>query len=308
MPKTVGLIPERREILVIGRVYAYVKKEIIREMRKMSLTRYSEIVAIRTRKRIGALLELANKKTYQWAKNAIPAVYGEAKRKADVSLNILGLRPNPLYNIRKHIGSIDDSIKKTMDYMIKANGSMRNITNQYLHLMKISAQELIQIQEFEGWEEAAEQWIRDEIREGVEAGASRQVVAGQIRNYLMDEMDEDGLIKVKSRRYQPRYYAEMVARSEMRKAQSEAVINSCHQYETDLVEVSDHGTTTPVCLNYEGKIFSISGHSADYPYLDQEPPFHTNCQHFLYPTSPEAVETGPFKEYRESPWFGEGGL
>jgi len=125
MPKTVGLIPERRRILAIGRIYTYVKKEIIREMRKMSLMKYSEIAAIRTRKRIAQLLELANKKTYQWTKDAIPAAYEEAKRNADVSLDILGLRPNPLYSTRKHIGSIDDSIKKTMDYMIKANGSIR---------------------------------------------------------------------------------------------------------------------------------------------------------------------------------------
>ena len=303
MPKTVGLIPEQRRILEIGRIYAYVKKEIIREMQRISLIKYSEIAAIQTRNRIGQLLELANKKTYQWAKDAIPAAYIEAKRKAGVSLDILGLKPNPLYSARKHAGSIDDSITETMDYMIKANGSTRNITNQYLYLMRLAATELVQIQEFEGWEAEAEQWIRDEIFEGVQTGASRQVVAGQIRVYLLDQIDEDGLIEVKGRRYQSRYYSEMVARSEMRKAQSQAVINSCHQYETDLVEVSDHGTTTPVCLNYEGKIFSISGHSANYPYLDAEPPFHPNCQHFLYPTAPEAVETGPFKEYRESPWF-----
>lgn len=304
MPKTVGLIPERRRILEIGRIYAYVKKEIIREMRKMSLTKYSEITAIQTRKRIGRLLELANKKTYQWAKDSIPAAYGEAKRKADVSLDILGLRPDPLYDTRKHVGSMDDSIAEVMDYMIKANGSMKEITNQYLYLMKVGAEGLAQIQEFEGWEETAEQWIRDEILEGVKTGASRQVVAGQIREYLMDQLDEDGLINVKGRRYQPRYYSELVARTEMRKAQSNAVVNSCNQYETDLTEVSDHGTTTPICLNYEGKIFSLSGRSAEYPFLDIRPPFHPNCQHFLYPTSPEAVATGPFKEYRESPWFG----
>lgn len=307
MPRNVGLIPERRRILEIGRIYAYVKKEIIQEMRKMSLTKYSEIAAIQTRKRIAQLLELANKKTYQWTKDAIPAAYGEAKRNADVSLDILGLRPDPFYDVKNHIGSIDDSIAKTMDYMIKANGSIRNITNQYLYLMKTAADELVQIQEWDGWEEAAEQWIRDEILEGVQTGSSRQIVAGQIRNYLMDQLDEDGLINVKGRRYQPRYYAELVARTEMRKAQSEAVINSCNQYETDLTEVSDHGTTTPICLNYEGKIFSISGRSTEYPYLDITPPFHPNCQHFLYPTSPEAVATGPFKEYRESPWFGGGG-
>ncbi len=113
MPKTVGLIPERRRILAIGRIYDYVKKEIIREMQRMNLMKYSDIAAIRTRKRIGQLIELANKKTYQWAKDAVPAAYTEAKRNADVSLDILGLRTNPLYDMKKHAGSVDDFIDKT---------------------------------------------------------------------------------------------------------------------------------------------------------------------------------------------------
>jgi hypothetical protein len=299
MAKGVGLIPERRKILEIGRLYTYVKKEIIREMNKMNLTKYSEIAAIKTRKRIARILDLANKKVYQWAADAVPAAYGEAKRKADVSLDILGLKPDPAFNPRQHTGSMNDSINLVMDYMVKANASMKQITNQYLYLMKTASAGMAQLQEFEGWEEEAEQWIRDEILDGVETGASRQVVAGQIRTYLMDQLDEDGLINVKGRRYQPRYYAEMVARTEMRKAQSNAIVNSCGEYGTDLVEVSDHGTTTPICMPYEGNIFSISGNSPDFPYLDIRPPFHPNCQHFLYPTSPEALGLEPFQRYRE---------
>lgn len=299
MPRNVGLIPERRRIVEIGRLYGYVKKEIIGEMRRMSLTKYSEIKAIRTRDRIARILELANKKTYQWAKDAIPAAYGEAKKKAGVSLEILGLRPDPLYNPRKHVGSMDDRIKEVMAYMTNANGSTKILINQYLYLMKMASQGLFQLQEWDGWEEAAEEWIREEILEGVQTGASRQAVARMINDYLFDQLDEDGLINVKGRRYQPRYYAELVARTEMRKAQSEAVINSCGQYGTDLVEVSSHGTTTPICLNYEGRVFSISGNSAEFPYLDLEPPFHPNCQHFLYPTSPEAVGIDVYERYRE---------
>lgn len=303
MPKTVGLIPERRRINAIGQIYDYVKKEIIAEMQKMSVLKYSEIRAIQTRKRIRRILELANKKTYVWAKGAIAAAYDEAKRNAVVSLDILGLKPDALFNKRIHNESINDGIKEVMDYMVKANRSTIEITNAYLYLMQMASRELVQIQEFDGWEEAAEAWIREEILEGVKTGASRQVVAGQIRDYLMDQIDEDGLINVKGRRYQPRYYSELVARTEMRKFQSEAVVNSCHQYETDLVEVSDHGTTTPICLPYEGEIFSLSGNDPNYPYLDIRPPFHPNCQHFLYPTSPEAVGTDIYKQHRESPWF-----
>lgn len=306
MPKNVGLIPERRKIIEIGKVYSYIKQEIIRDMRKMSVTKYSEITAIKTRNRIARLVALANKKTYQWVKDAIPAAYDEATGKARISLDILGAKKDPLFNAKIHAGSMDKFITRTMAFMTKANGSMKNTVNSYLYLMKKASEEMFELREWEGWEEAAEGWIREEILEGVQTGASRQAVAAMIRDYLLDQMDEDGLIDVKGRRYQPRYYAELVARTEMRAAQSEAIVNSCREYETDLVEVSSHGTTTPACLPYEGRVFSISGNSMEFPHLDQSPPFHPNCQHFLYPTSPEAVGTGVYKEYRESPWFAEG--
>lgn len=306
MPKTVGLIPERRKIVEIEKVYSYIKREIIQEMRKMSIAKYSEIAAIVTRNRITRLVELANKKTYQWAKDAIPAAYDEAARKARISLDILGAKKDPLFNTKIHTGSMDRLIDETMAFMTKANGSMKNIVNSYLYLIKKASEGMFQLREWEGWEEAAEEWIREEILEGVQTGASRQVVAATIRDYLMDQVDEDGLINVKGRRYQPRYYAELVARTEMRKAQSEAVINSCREYETDLVEVSSHGTETKICKPYEGNVYSISGNSTEFPYLDQQPPFHPNCQHFLYPTSPEVVGTDIYKKYKESPWFTEG--
>lgn len=289
MPKTVGLVPERKKINELGKVYAYIKKEVIKEMQKISLVEYSEIRAMKTRNRISRLLELTNRKTYQWTKGAIPAAYNEAIGYSRISLDVLGMKPNPLFSPKIHASSVDKFINETVKYLINANGSIKNITNAYLYLMKKASEELLELKEFDGWEAGAEDWIREEILEGVETGASRQVVARGVREYLLNQMDEDGLINVKGRRYQPRKYSEMVARTEMRSAQSEAVINSCHEYESDLVAVSDHGTTTPICLPYEGGIFSLSGRSAEYPYLEAYPPFHPNCQHYITPTSPEAV-------------------
>ncbi len=289
MAKNVGLIPERRKLVEIGKIYDYIKREIIQEMRKMNIVDYSETKAITVRNRVSRLIELANKKTYQWAKDAVPDAYDEAMRKAQISLDILGAKKDPQFNTKIHSETIDKFITKIMDYMTKANGSMKNIVNSYLYLIKKASEGLFELKEYEGWEAEAEAWMAGEILEGVETGASRQVVAKAIRDYLFDQMDENGLINVKGRRYQPGYYSKMVARTEMRKAQSEAVINSCREYDNDLVAVSSHGTTTPACLPYEGGTFSISGRSVEYPYLEAEPPYHPNCQHYLVPTSAEAM-------------------
>lgn len=90
--------------------------------------------------------------------------------------------------------------------------------------------------------------------------------------------------------YRMSKYTELVGRTTMREAQTKATLDACAQYENDLVRVSDHGCDCDECEPYEGKTYSISGRSADYPMLEDEPPFHPNCKHFLSPTSEEQRE------------------
>jgi len=84
-------------------------------------------------------------------------------------------------------------------------------------------------------------------------------------------------------------YAKMVARTEIRKAQTDATLDLCRQYENDLVEVSDHGCDCDECEQYEGNIYSVSGTHPKYPPLGETPPYHPSCKHSLLPTSEEAV-------------------
>jgi hypothetical protein len=80
-------------------------------------------------------------------------------------------------------------------------------------------------------------------------------------------------------------YARMVARTTLREAQTQATLDLCATYENDLVEVSYHGTDCDICLEYEGKVYSLSGNDPNYPVLDEQPPFHPNCKHDILPTS-----------------------
>lgn len=81
--------------------------------------------------------------------------------------------------------------------------------------------------------------------------------------------------------YNIKSYAKLVARTKYIQAQADGTVNLAVAYGSDLVQVSSHNTPTPLCQQFEGKIFSISGEDKRFPALIAEPPFHPNCRHSL---------------------------
>lgn len=101
---------------------------------------------------------------------------------------------------------------------------------------------------------------------------------------------EGKFIEAGGRHFTPEYYAELVARTRWHEAQSLATIDLCKVVGTDLVKVSDHNTTTELCMEHEGQIYSISGENKEFPLLEETPPFHPNCLHTLHPYFESALE------------------
>lgn len=97
-------------------------------------------------------------------------------------------------------------------------------------------------------------------------------------------IEENQFIRAGKFRYKPSYYAELVARTKFHQAHSQASLVQANNYGTDLVQISSHNTTTPICIPYEGEIYSISGRHPVFPPLPDIPPFHPNCLHLMYPT------------------------
>jgi hypothetical protein len=118
---------------------------------------------------------------------------------------------------------------------------------------------------------------------------SRGWLSHQVRDFLRTLIEDDEFIEINGRMYRMNKYAELVARTAMRESQTAATLDMCRQYENDLVVVSDHGTDCEECEEFEGKTYSISGTSLEYPMLEDEPPFHPNCKHVLLATSEEGI-------------------
>jgi len=97
------------------------------------------------------------------------------------------------------------------------------------------------------------------------------------------------LIDSSGRQWMTETYVNTVIRSNVRRATTETMFVRMNQYGTDLIEVSTHSGSRPLCEPFQGHIYSRSGKSNKYPSLAStsygEPAglFGINCGHVSYP-------------------------
>ena len=76
-------------------------------------------------------------------------------------------------------------------------------------------------------------------------------------------------------------YAEMAVLTASREAHTQATVNRLVENGMDLVRVSKSPESCDLCKRYEGKVYSITGTTEGYPALEDAPPYHPRCSHFL---------------------------
>ena len=138
------------------------------------------------------------------------------------------------------------------------------------------------------------------LAEGLGEKGTIQQAKNKLLAGFRAELGTDFIIKAGSKRFTLAYYAELVARTKIREAQSWSVINTGISVGSDLVQVSSHNTTTPICIPFEGRVYSISGRDPDFPPLEDIPPYHCNGLHSLSVIFREIIEQrGLLKEYSD---------
>ncbi|GAG56952.1 unnamed protein product, partial [marine sediment metagenome] len=237
--------------------------------------------------RIDTLIKKLNRMSVRWVKESVPMAYRKSYVVAKTSLEILGAKKDVLFNPQKHRLSIEDYIERTMKDLVTANQSIKNNVNMYLYLARRASAGLMQIQQF-GIDD--EEVISSIITDTMAEGRERAYASKRIHEYLRLKLLDGKFIDKAGRNYNLRSYSEMVARTRLRQAQTDAVLNLCEQYENDLVQWSKHANPCADCAQYEGKIYSLSGKHPEYPLLPAKPPLHPRCEHDVSPTSEVAIE------------------
>ena len=77
-------------------------------------------------------------------------------------------------------------------------------------------------------------------------------------------------------------YSELVARSQTGNAAREAAIRRQQEYGLDLCQISVHYPCSDLCIDEQGRVYSVSGQSDRYPPLSEAISnglYHVNCKH-----------------------------
>jgi len=287
MAKRIGRIPLGDKVRELKRIYGVIEREIAKEMASLDIGNYRELKAISTQEKIDRLIKMLNRSAMRWAESAVSEAYEKGYAVAKIRLEILGVQRKEEFNSKTHKQAIEYQVDKTMDYLIRANQSIKLNVAIFIYLARQAARGLSQFQAFDMRdEEFIDELLGDALREGETRGFASKIV----REYFRKKFDDAKFININGRDYNLRKYADLVAKTRLRVVQTEAVLNTCKEFDNDLVQVSDHGCDCQICLEYEGNIYSLSGKSSAYPYLDSYPPWHPRCQHNISPTSEVALE------------------
>lgn len=137
--------------------------------------------------------------------------------------------------------------------------------------------------------------IAQTIRDGATQRLRGQLPAEVVRRLqtiaegrFIPIVGKDGI----ERRYGLRFYSETVARTWSMAAANEAALAMAETFDTDLVQFPVHSGACPICVPWQGKVFSISGQSPEFPPLSTigTPPLHPNCRHRLLPVTVEGLQ------------------
>jgi hypothetical protein len=122
----------------------------------------------------------------------------------------------------------------------------------------------------------------EEVGVAIAGGIGPRQQAADLETRLRRE-GVTAFVDKRGKRWRLSVYAAMVTRTTTREASSVGMKNRMLEYGFDLVKISEHLHSCPICLPYQGKTFSLTGHDEHYPHLDRLPPFHPNCRHVLLP-------------------------
>lgn len=298
-----GTKPGDRRVDQIGSAYAGAAREILAILRELDPASYTDAAGSAALARIRWIVDGLNLRAAEWARHSIKSSYQERRATAEASLKGVGAKKpkakRAAASEKIYARGIAKYVKLTTKDFLRANRTILATAGKYLAALAYARKKIdgYRQADLEAFSSVEARGLIDrtvvralttttKYNEGLAHLTSRDV-AGQILGRLTRMLDGQDYITINGRDYNLRSYAELVARTRMRDSQTEAVLNLCEDYGTDLVEIPPHADACEeICAPYQGQVYSISGNHPTYPQLpDGGPPFHPNCECTANPTT-----------------------
>jgi hypothetical protein len=269
--------------------FGAVQSEMRRSLGSLDVGAFSETKAGKVKRDLIGSIDTLAVFAARWAVKAVKARYQDEQGKARNRLEMIGAKRNRGFDKRRHAQAMERSSDAILKDYMKATASMKMLVGQYIDGLRRHNASLMQVQEFDASAlgPLADEYIGALVTDAIANNKARGWVSSQIMDWLRKNLADGNYITIGTRRFEVRAYSELVARTRMIEAASEATKASCREYDNDLVEFSTHAEPCEACAELEGQVFSISGENDKYPMLtdDVTPPVHPNCEHGLYATS-----------------------
>jgi len=219
------------------------------------------------------IVEVTDTETRDWLVKGVSTSYIEGMEATDVALKTFGIKVGKTKltievlkstpDLAPHLQAVNALISEAyLDFGVAMNGVVKGAERIFNDALKRQA--------------------RAKILEGRLTGASIREISKTVQD-LLGQQGFSVLLDRGGRQWTLKRYSNMLSRTHIIRANTEATVNRMIEFGVDIVEVSDHGDTDAICNAFAGKIYSLSGKSDNYPHLEVQPPFHPNCKHTLLP-------------------------
>jgi len=302
MPKKLALIPMKARIAEIRAVYETAAARIVGILSGLDPANFTSVESGRAMQKIKEIILLLNDQVRIWASAAIRAAYDESVDTARTRLELIGAKrlPERKYNPIRHDKKIGQLTKTVMGDYFKANLTIEKTARKYLAVMDQAAAAVVRVEQIQEFDPAEVRGFIDRMVRAALAAKTKynlgqahltsKDIAAKIMAKLRDKIGGGDFITINGRDYNLKSYSELVARTRMREASTEATIEQCKQYDNDLVEIPSHENPCDLCDEYVGNIYSISGETEGYELLpDGGPPWHPNCLCYMNAVSENAL-------------------
>jgi hypothetical protein len=288
MPLIQGRIPDRKRVAQLRKIYGISEKVLKNETLSIGLENYSIQLSNKIKRNSEIEVQQLNVRAMKWAKVAMPESYNQSRALGTSKLVNAGEKRDPRFKEETHQRAKDNGIEVTQKGLLRANRSIMPQINLYLKILGDAHKAIVRadIQELDVFDQAV---VNQIISTGLEMRLTLPEISRNVGSYLRQQFKVGRFINRNGRNYNMRHYAEMVARTQMRFMQTVATINTAKEFGNDLVIWSAHPHEADVCSPFQGNIYSRSGKSKRYSKLDEVPPLHPNCEHYLDPY-PDVLE------------------
>jgi len=250
-------------------------------------TETSSIYWSRISKQIRDEYEKARIIAANWTNETIPIAYREQIRVQIAKIKAKNITIKNKIDYRTFVNK--DIVKQSLASLILETNSTYAtgfLSGQKTMLRLASLTQQLNIEEKEIANAIAKGYLEKGSVQGSTKELQRQLLKKSLDGKYITIINKNGnpmQFKISS-------YSEMVARTKLMESSSQAVVNTTIGIGGDLVQVSSHNTTTPICQEFEGKIYSLTGNDRDFPTASMLPPFHPNCLHSITTVFREALE------------------